>query len=59
VSRYRVTLSGCDDATYLDDVALTDEQYAAVARIADMSTAASEYGCMPTLSVQPQPEAAS
>lgn len=56
MSAYRIQLNGCDDITYLDNVTLTDEQYAVVAHLADLSRAASDYGCMPTLSIQPQPE---
>lgn len=47
---YRVALHGCDDTTYID-IDLTDDEAAAIGRVAAASDAESEYGCMPTLTI--------
>jgi len=49
-STYTLTLSGCDDATYID-VNLTDAEHALLVTIAEMTEAASSYGCQPVLNI--------
>lgn len=51
---YRIEVSGCDDTTRIDRE-LTDEQAAFLKEVATAITAASSYGCMPTMSVEPLP----
>ena len=48
--RYEISLMGCDDTTTFD-INLTADQAALVRKIAAMSLAESEYGCMPIMSV--------
>ncbi|GAB2906858.1 hypothetical protein GCM10027047_01380 [Rhodococcus aerolatus] len=47
-----VVLSGCDDQTHLA-IEASDAERAFLGRLAAASTAASSYGCMPTLRVTP------
>lgn len=53
---YEIVISGCDDSTRFT-VDLTTEAVQVVERIADLSREASEYGCMPTLSLRAVPDA--
>jgi hypothetical protein len=50
MAKYCIAVSGCDDTTYiveeLDDIAIT-----IVTSLAQRITAASTYGCMPTMTV--------
>lgn len=52
----RITLTGCDDATYID-MEVTSDEFVFLDRIAKRSEKASTYGCMPTLSVRRRTEA--
>ena len=48
---YRITLSGCDDTTYID-IDLTEQELAFANRLAEASVRESDYGCMPTMRVE-------
>lgn len=50
-TQIRVTLSGCDDSTYID-MAVTRDELVAYGRLADAAEAESDYGCQPTMSVE-------
>jgi hypothetical protein len=50
MATYAIKVSGCDDSTTVQ-VELTDAEVAAVRRVADAVTAASDYGCMPRMRV--------
>lgn len=50
MTTYRITVSGCDDETAFD-LDLTDDEAAAVRKVAQVSADTSEYGCMPTLAI--------
>jgi hypothetical protein len=45
-----ITLSGCDDSTTFE-MELTDDKASAFRKAAEMSKAASTYGCMPTMEI--------
>lgn len=50
MARYRITVSGCDDVTSVDRD-LTDAEAELVRHLAKEITDASEYTCMPTMSI--------
>lgn len=50
---FTISLVGCDETTCFD-LDLTDEQVALVDRMAAASRQASEYGCFPTLTIDPK-----
>lgn len=49
---FDITVSGCDDSTKVS-VDLAPEQLAFLTDIAARITAASEVGCMPTMTIRP------
>ena len=50
--RWTITLSGCDDSTTFE-MELTDDEASTFRKAAEMSKAASTYGCMPTMEITP------
>lgn len=55
MTAYRIRASGCDDSTHVD-LDLTDDEAAAVRKVAEAITEASQFGCMPVLSIKPAAE---
>jgi hypothetical protein len=53
---HTITVSGCDDSTTVV-LPLTAVEAAVVRRVAEAISDASEFGCMPTMSVTPDGEA--
>lgn len=50
MSRYIVTVEGCDDTTYVA-VELTDDEAVAVSRVAAATVAKSWNGCQPVMTI--------
>lgn len=50
--QYEITVSGCDDSTSIVQ-SLTESEFILVNGIATQITAASNYACMPRMSVTP------
>lgn len=46
-----IVLNGCDDATFIPDVEVTEDQLELLQSIAKQSVERSEYGCMPTMRI--------
>jgi len=51
MSRYKITLIGCDDQTEFE-MDLTEDEFALVMRICDISVQTSVYTCMPTMQIE-------
>ena len=49
-SRYSISLDGCDDSTNFN-VDLSEAEYELILKLCDLSEAASNYGCMPTMAI--------
>jgi hypothetical protein len=49
--KYKITLEGCDDSTYMY-VDLSPSEYDLIKRVSDLSHMISTYGCMPTMSIR-------
>ena len=51
MTKYKITVHGCDDSTGITHI-LLDEEYELLKEIADKITKASTYGCMPTMEIE-------
>ena len=51
-TKYRITLNGCDDSTSFE-MDMTEQEAELFRKASDLSIDASQYGCMPTMSVTP------
>lgn len=49
--RYTIILAGCDDITYFD-MELTQEEYALLQKVSEMSKEASSHICMPVMRIE-------
>lgn len=49
--RYTIILAGCDDITCFD-MELTQEEYALLQKVSEMSKEASSYICMPVMRIE-------
>jgi hypothetical protein len=54
VTKKRITLAGCDDATRID-LELSDDELTFIERLCALSEEASEYGCQPRMRVEEVP----
>ena len=49
--KYRISVHGCDDSTIIEKE-LTEDELNVIQSVASEVTEASQYGCMPTMSVE-------
>ena len=52
MAAYNIALAGCDDQTNVE-MDLTDDEAALLERVAAATRQASQFGCMPTMTLTP------
>ena len=51
MKKYKITLQGCDDCTYIP-MELNEEEVQVIIKLSKRSKELSSYGCMPTLIIE-------
>jgi len=51
MKEYRICLEGCDEYTVFT-MTLSEQEYALLQRVSELSVKMSEYPCMPTLNIK-------